>query len=196
MAATKRLLGLLTLSVSLSAGAGVQSAAPGKQVAAVEAIVALADELDQPGLANKARQLVKEYDSCDISRVFQLRKHGGAGIGSAVQAGHADSIQSLVVRWSGAHPPTKEELVAHRKDLLKTARVLKVMAELAPLRLALVVPKSDLKRVEAMHKVTKDFKAVTHELHDVIAKTDPMATRQAAVHLNQTCAACHTVAGN
>jgi hypothetical protein len=189
-----RFMGVWVLGLSLATTATIPSA-PGKHVPAVQGIVNLADELDRPNVDARVKQIVDAFDSCDISRIFGPRKHGGAGIGTAVQAGHGDSIQSLVINWAGVRPPRQQELLEHRKDLLKVARVLKVMAKLAPLRLALVVPKSDAKRVEAMHKVTAEFRAVTDELHDAIERAEPVATRAAAIRLDKTCNACHLVAG-
>jgi hypothetical protein len=182
---------MIAFGLVLSISATLPAAAPPDPYDAVPAIVELADNLDRPDLERKARYIVSKYDSCDISQIFQPKSNGGAGIGSAVQAGHKDSIKSLVQHWSGPKPPTEIELRTHRKDLLKTARVLKVMAELAPFRLALIVPKNDAKKVEFMNKVIVDFKASTRDLHDAIEKTEPVATRKAAVFLNQTCNNCH-----
>jgi hypothetical protein len=75
--------------------------------------------------------------------------------------------------------------------LLKVARVLKVMAAMAPYRLALIVPKDNKQKVAAMNQVVARFKTVTNDLHDAIALTEPVATRKAAIQLNKTCAACH-----
>jgi hypothetical protein len=190
-----QLLGTLALGLGLALPATVLPAPPAKQVTAVMAILDLADDLDGSAVAVRAKHIVDKYHSCDISTVFILKKNGGAGIGSATQAGHADSIKSLVTHWSGAKPPTKQELESHQRDLLKVARVLKVMAELAPFRLALIVPKSDHKRSETAQTVAKDFKAVTSELHHAIERTDPVSTLKAAIRLNQTCIACHQVVG-
>jgi hypothetical protein len=195
MITSTRLLVILTLGLGLAAATTAHAAPPTKPYPAVAAILELADHLDRPGLALRAKWIVDKFDSCDISTVFRPAKSGGAGIGSAVQAGHTNSIQNLVQHWSGPKPPTKNELQVHRADLLKVARVLKVMSELAPLRLALVVPKNDQKRVEAMHKVTGEFKAVARDLHDAILKAEPTAAHKAAIQLNQTCMNCHAVAG-
>jgi hypothetical protein len=196
MATSWRILGSLALVLGLGMAATQSAQAKGYTNPAVVAITTLADNLDRPGLSLRAKFIVDNFDSCDISTIFRPYKNGGAGIGSAVNAGHVNSIQNLVQHWSGPKPPTQEELVTHRHDLLKVARVLKVMSELAPLRLALVVPKNDAKRIEAMHKVTGEFKAVAIELHDAIKLAEPQATRKAAITLNQVCQNCHQVAGN
>jgi hypothetical protein len=69
------------------------------------------------------------------------------------------------------------------------------MAELAPHRLPNYVPPNEEKKAEEWRKVSAEFKAVTRDLRDAVEKTEPARTRQAAVRLQQTCAACHKLAG-
>ncbi len=191
MAHATRSILILTLGVGLAVAATVQSAPQRPHDPAVEAIIKLADNLDKPGVAEEAKRIVATYDSCDISQIFRLRAKGGAGIGSAAQAGHKDSIQNLVMDWSGNKAPTEKELRTHRHDLLKAARVLRAMSELAPLRIVLLVPKNAEKQLQDAQKVAADFKTVTREFHDAIERTDAVATRRVAVALNNVCNSCH-----
>jgi hypothetical protein len=158
---------------------------------AVAAIVDLAERIDDADVARRAKEIVDTYDSCEISQVFTLR---GAGIGSAVLAGHRNSIEALVIDWSGPKPPTQNELVAHHDDLLRVSKVLQSMAALAPHRAALFFPGKD-QRGEEMRKVAADFKLTTRGLRDSVSSKDPVQVRDAAVRLRQSCLACHKVVG-
>src|SRR5262245_31412136 len=122
--------GLFTLSGLI----GAQAAPDRPREEAVLAILKLADNLKAKDVAARAEKIVKEYDSCGVSVIFRLRRHGGAGVGSIAKTPNENSIDYLVRRWAGNGPPTKEELEKHQGDLAKTARVLQAMAELAPFR--------------------------------------------------------------
>ncbi len=158
---------------------------------AVAAIVDLAGRLDEEDVPRRARHIVDSYDSCDISQVFTLR---GAGIGSAVQAGHKNSIDHLVRNWAGPKPPTRDELQAHRNDLLDVARVLQAMAELAPHRAALFSNR-DVQRIQDFQRVAAEFKSDTRGFRDAVSGGNPADVRRATVRLHQTCTACHKLVG-
>jgi hypothetical protein len=188
----------LTRLLAVGIGLAMVTAVPQdqQQMAAVAAIVKLADNLDRPDVAVQAKKIVTEFDSCDISSVFAMkRRTRGLGIGSAVQAGHRDSINDLVIDWAGPRPPTLPELRAHQNDLLKVARVLQAMAELAPFRMPLSTPQQDQKKAKEWQTVSAEFKAVTQELRDSLEKIDPSGARKAAVRLHRTCNACHKLVG-
>src|SRR5947209_16148220 len=166
-----RLLGVMVLAFAVSVGVTAQP--QGKDQPhrpAIAAILKLADNLDASNVAEHAKKIVDTHDSCDISQVFTPRRNGrgGPGIGSAVKAGHLDAIHALVADWSGAKPPTQKELETHQTDLLKVARVLQAMAELAPYRGPLVLPKGNEKRAEEWRAVSAQFKTVTRDLRDAI----------------------------
>jgi hypothetical protein len=172
------------------------AAEPVQHSPAVAAVLKLANNVDEPDVADKAKKIVDEIDPCGISRVFTIRRpRGGVGIGSAVKAGHRDSIEDLVQDWAGSRPPTLQELQTHQKDLLQVTRVLQAMAELAPHRWPNYVPQKEKGHIEEWRKVSAEFKAVTRDLREAVTATEPAETRKAAVRLNQTCAACHKVAG-
>jgi len=190
-----RFLGSVVFALGLAFLAAAQPAAQQKPRRAVDAILELSDNLDRPDVSMRAKKIVDEFDSCDISTVFTKRRPGkGAGIGSAVQAGHKDSIDDLVRDWAGPRPPTRAELKAHRKDLLRVARILQTMAELAPYRMPSFVPQVKQKG-EEWRKVTTEFKEVTRALRDTIEKRDPVEVRKTTIRLQQTCTACHKVVG-
>ena len=193
-----RVLGTLALCLCVALSATAQQTTPKPTVnPSVAAVLRLADSLDQPDVARRAKRLVEEFDPCDLSLVFTLKRPrgGGVGIGSAIKAGHPNSIDSLVRNWAGPRPPTKEELQAHHTDLLRVARVAQAMAELAPFRAHIYVPRRDEKRAAEWHKVCADFKKVTRAFHDAIDTKDPVVTRKVAVQLQATCMACHKVVG-
>jgi hypothetical protein len=189
-----RILGIVALGLGLVLVAAAQPA-PKPPRPAVAAILKLADDLEAKDVPLRARKIVEEHDSCSISQVFTLGQRGGAGVGSAVKAGHKNSLEDLVRNWSGNRPPTREELDTHQKDLLRAARVLQTMAELAPFRLPHIGIPVNEKRTEEWRKVSAEFKEVTRDLRDSIERTDPTEARKAAVRLQQTCNACHKVAG-
>src|SRR5262249_28577196 len=118
-----RILGSVALGLGLALVAAAQPA-PKPPRPAVAALLKLADDLEGKDVPLRAKKIVEEHDSCSISQVFTLGQHGGAGIGSAVKAGHRNSLDNLVRNWSGNRPPTREELETHQKDLLRAARVL------------------------------------------------------------------------
>jgi hypothetical protein len=159
---------------------------------AVTAVVELADKLDRVDAAFHAKLLVQQHDACDFSRVFA---HRGAGIGSAVRAGHKDAIEFLVKDWAGPRPPTEQELTEHRADLLRVARVMRVMAELAPHRIDFYVGAKDEPRRKEWQRVTGEFKTVSRKLEKAIGSGDAARTRKAALRVNQVCNACHKIVG-
>ena len=189
-----RVLGIVGLGLGLALYAAAQPA-PKPPRPAVAAILKLADDLDGKDVPLRARKIVEEHDSCSISQVFTLGQRGGAGVGSAVKAGHKDSIEDLVRNWSGSRPPTREELQTHQKDLLRVARVVQAMAEVAPFRVVIYVPKEDKKKAEEWRKVSADFKVVARAFRDGIEKAAPAEARKAAVRLQRTCSSCHQLVG-
>jgi squalene-hopene/tetraprenyl-beta-curcumene cyclase len=168
---------------------------PGSRNPAVAAILELADTLERPDVAFRAKGIVDFFDSCDISAVFQPKEYGGAGVGSAGRPGERSSIQRLVSNWAASKPPSKDELETHRQDLLKVARVLQAMAELAPHRMQPSWPQKQPARAEGWRKVSADFKVVTRAFRDSIDRGEPGEVRRATVNLQRTCVACHEVAG-
>jgi len=195
MFTSNRIGGALAIGLCMGLAVMAQQNTTDRKIPVVAAIVKLADDVDGKDVPARAKKLVEEHDACDMPIVFTLKKRGGAGIGSAVAAGHKDSIEDLVRNWSGKKPPTKEELETHQKDLVRMARVLQVMSELAPHRVYIYVPKNNEKRAGEWLKVSADFKEVTRALRDAIEKTEPDQTRKAAIKLQETCTACHKVAG-
>jgi hypothetical protein len=184
----------LGVAVVASAQQGTQERTISPTVAAVQS---LADSLDRGDVTRRAKQIVEEFDACEVSRVFSHTRprRGGVGIGSAVKAGHRDSIEDLVRDWSGSRPPTREELRTHQKDLLRVARVLQVMAELAPFRKDIYIPKNDKNAAEGWRQVSAEFKTIAHNFQDAIENTQPTEARQVAVRLQQTCNTCHKLVG-
>jgi len=198
MCVSARLAGVFVLGFGLALGATAQPQGQKQEFRpAIAAILKLADSLDASDVAEHAKKIVDTHDSCDISQVFTPRRNnrGGPGIGSAVKAGHLDAISALVADWSGTKPPTQKELETHQTDLLKVARVLQAMAELAPYRGPLVLPRGNEKKAEEWRAVSAQFKTVTRDLRDAVQKADAAETRKVAVRLQQTCNACHAVAG-
>jgi hypothetical protein len=192
-----RVLGILALGACATLVASAQPGTPANNLGpTVAAVLKLADNLDRADVSAQAKKMVSDLDACEMSRVFGQKtpQRGGVGIGSAVKAGHKDSIEELVQDWSGPKPPTREELKTHRKDLLRVARVMQAMAELAPHRFDLYRPLNNKKWDQDWRQVSAQFKTTSQALHDAIEKVDPAETRQVAVRMQQTCNACHQLA--
>jgi hypothetical protein len=193
-----RFLGIWALGLGVALAASAQPETLGKNLSpTVAAVQKLADSVDQADVTVRAKKIVDDLDACEVSRVFTVTRprRGGVGIGSAVQAGHKDSIEDLVRDWSGPRPPTKDELQTHQKDLLQVARVLQAMAELAPFRKEIYVPANNEKMAKDWRKVSAEFKTVSRDLRDAIDKTDEVQTRRVAVRLQRTCNTCHQLVG-
>jgi hypothetical protein len=194
-----RVLGLITFGLGVGLVAHAQPGTPERKInPTVAEVLKLADCLERPDVSVRAKKIVDDPDNaCDISLVFRRTRPrgGGVGIGSAVKAGHQNSIDDLIRDWSGRRPPTKDELHTHQKDLLQVARVLQAMAELAPFRVHIYVPRNDQQKAAEWQKVSADFKAITRALREAIDQRDPAETRNVAIRLQRTCDACHQLAG-
>jgi hypothetical protein len=199
MSTTARPLGImalvlgLALAASAQPGQPTQPAAPKKKLRpAVAAVVELADKLDRVDVPPLAAKLVKEHDACDFSLVFS---RWGAGIGSAVHAGHQDAIVALVKDWCGPRPPTRKELQDHRADLMRVARVMQVMAEVAPHRLEFYVSEKDTENAKEWRQRALEFGNAARDLEKAIAKTNAAATLKMALRVQDACRGCHKVVG-
>jgi hypothetical protein len=156
------------------------------------AILKLADNLEGRDVAEQAKQIVKQHDSCDISSVFRLKRQGGLGIGKAVEANRPDGIDRLVLDFSRRKNTTEAELEQYRDDYLRVARVMQAMAELAPYRGA-PFTRNNPERVQEWAKVSVEFKQKTAAFRRAIEEADPKQVRTTAVSLEQTCCACHNL---
>ena len=96
--------------VGLGLGWGVLSAEPppdDPRKVAQAAIVKLSDNLEAKDVGERARLIVQQNDSCDISTIFTSERRGGLGIGKATEAKHPDSIERLVRDFATARRPRR-----------------------------------------------------------------------------------------
>jgi hypothetical protein len=181
--------------VGLGLGWGVLMAEPppdDPRKQAQTAILKLSDNLEARDVGARAKQIVEQYDSCDISSVFRRQRGGGLGIGKATGANHPDSVEALVADLSRRKTTTEAELEQYRDDYVRVAKVMQAMAELAPYRGA-PFTRGDPERVKAWEEVSADFKQKTAAFRRAVEETDPKRVRTAARSLEQTCSACHKV---
>jgi hypothetical protein len=181
--------------VGLGLGWGVLLAEPppdDPRKLAQGAIVKLSDNLEAKDVGERARQIVQQNDSCDISSVFTSQRHGGLGIGKATEAKHPDSIDRLVNDLAHRKTTTEAELEQYRDDYLRVAKVMQAMAELAPYRGA-PFTREKPERVQAWEKVSAEFKQKTAAFRRAVEETDPKLVRTTAQSLQQTCFACHNL---
>src|SRR4051794_15172411 len=65
-----------------------------------KAIVDLSSNLTAPDVAERAKKIVKEHDSCDISTIFTLGRRHGLGIGKLTELNIPDSVERLIIETS------------------------------------------------------------------------------------------------
>jgi hypothetical protein len=156
------------------------------------AIVKLSDDLEAKDVGERARLIVQQNDSCDISSVFTSQRHGGLGIGKATEANHPDSIERLVRDFAQRKTTTEAELEKYRDDYVRVAKVMQAMAELAPYRGA-PFTRENPERVKAWEKVSAEFKQKTAAFRRAVEESDPKLVRTTALSQQQTCFACHNL---
>jgi hypothetical protein len=181
--------------VGLGLGWGVLPAEPppddpAKQAQA--AILKLSDNLDAKDVGERARLIVQQHTSCDISSVFVPQRHGGLGIGKATEANHPDSIDRLVRDFARRKTTTEAELEQYRDDYVRVAKVMQAMAELAPYRGA-PFTRGNPERAKAWEEVSAEFRQKTATFRRAVEDADPKRVRTTARNLEQTCCACHAL---
>jgi hypothetical protein len=163
---------------------------PTKQTQA--AILKLSDNLDAKDVGERARLIVQQHTSCDISSVFVPQRLGGLGIGRATEANHPDSIDRLVRDFARRKTTTEAELEQYRTDYVRVAKVMQAMAELAPYRGA-PFTRGNSERAKSWEEVSAEFKQKTAAFRRAVEETDPKGVRTSARSLEQTCCACHVL---
>jgi hypothetical protein len=186
-----RALPALALLLTLTALSAGQDTSKPNYTPAVKDIVALSQNLEARDVAERAARIVKEHDSCDISSIFRVAPHG-PGIGELSKAGHRNSIEHLVRDYTRKAPPAAE-LEKYQHDLVRSAKILQAMAELAPYRGPLV---TSPKNLPEWAKVSAEFKVTTREFREALEAKDPERVRKAAVGLNNACCHCHELRDN
>jgi len=161
--------------------------------AAKRAIVKLSENLNDKDVAEQAKKIVKEHDSCDISTIFTMNQRGGLGVGKLTEAGFRDSVQHLIGALSGRRNTTEQMFEQYQPDLIRVAKVMQAMAELAPFRASPRVQK-DPKLAKEWQETAVDFKEKTAAFRKAIEEKDPKKVRLAARALNDTCCHCHSLA--
>jgi len=162
------------------------------QKAAQDAIVYLSERLDSPKVEELAKQIVREHESDNISSIFMLKSRGGLGTGYAPLA-QRDGIEVLI-QTLARRAQTKENLEKARAELVRTARIMQAMAELAPHRLALFPRTAGGQHAKEAREVSTEFEAATAEFREAVVEGDPTRVRTAATKLNNSCCHCHSVA--
>jgi hypothetical protein len=185
---------MLAASYVLAAlGAGVLLAEPPEyqsQKKAQAAILNLSENLEAKDVADRAKKIVAEHDSADISSVFARKERGGLGIGELTQAGHRDSIEYLINILSRRKTTTEADLERYQADYLRVAKVMQAMAELAPHRGTPFV-RDNPERLKEWLKTAADFKSKTAAFRAAVEDKDPKKVRITAMDLHHTCCDCH-----
>jgi hypothetical protein len=157
---------------------------------AVMAIEDLSNHLNDRDVADRAKKIVADFDSCDISGFFMVRHIGGFGVGKLATNRSQDSVDSLVHRLAVNKSLTESQLEEYQADYLRVAKGLQAMAQLAPHR-GKEFTRGDQKKEKAWADVSVEFQKVTAELRKSIEERDPKQVRLSAASLSQTCIHCH-----
>ena len=154
------------------------------------AILELAEHLNDRDVADRARKIVKEHDSCDISTIFQLKRRGGLGVGKLATSEMRDSVQLLIMQLANKKTNTEQHLEENQADYLRVAKVMQAMAQLAPFR-GKEFTRGNEKKEKEWADLSLDFQQKTAEFRAAIEDRDPKKVRLAAFALNNTCCHCH-----
>src|SRR5262249_42075718 len=107
------------------------------------AIVELSQNLGGRDVSQRAKKIVQEYKSDEISSIFTRKEGGGLGIGNLTDIVPQNSIERLIVTLSRRKTTTEAELEKYQADYVKVAKVMQAMAELAPHRANERIKKND-----------------------------------------------------
>src|SRR5262245_36439668 len=155
--------------------------------AAIEDLSNHLDDKDAPG---RAKKIVAEFDSCDISTFFQGKRQGGFGIGALAKNQYQDNVGYLLNQLERRKDITEKELNDSQTDYVRVAKGLQAMAQLAPYR-GDPFTRGNEKKEKAWADVAKDFQKTSASFRIAIEERDPKKVRLAAGSLNQMCTACH-----
>jgi hypothetical protein len=146
--------------------------APTPEKAAQNDIEKIAKDLAAKDVPERAKLIVKQHDSCDISSVFKMKRHGGFGIGKLTELGYQDSVEHFVINVGKRKTTTESDLEKYQADFLRVATMMQAMAELAPYRAPPHV-KNDEKQTKKWAEVANDFKSKTAAFRKAIEEKDP-----------------------
>lgn len=185
--------GVLTLGLGYCVlAAGPPPEEKDSRLKAQYAIVGLSNHLGDKDVPQWAKKIVEENDSCDISTIFALKRHRGLGIGKATEMGINDSVNALIPALANRKTTTEADLEKHKDDLLRVAKAMQAMAELAPYRLPPHLQKNE-QRVKEWADVSADFKVKSAAFRKAVEETDPKQVRLTATGLHNACNNCHKV---
>jgi hypothetical protein len=164
---------------------------PDRSEEAHAAIVELSQHIGEKDVSDRAKKIVKEFHSDEISSIFVRKESGGLGIGSLAQVAQQDSIERLVIQLARRKNITEAELDQYQADYAKVAKVMQAMAELAPHR---ATPKirQDEKLLKQWLDTAADFKKKTADFRQAVEERDPKKVRTSALNLRHTCCDCHS----
>lgn len=186
---------LAGIAIVVLSGATILFADPPRQTPRARAVAAIEDlsnHLNERDVADRAKKIVEEHDSCDISGFFQSRFMGGFGVGKLAKDRVRDSVNSLVYQLAANKSLTESHLDENQADYLRVAKGLQAMAQLAPYRGA-EFTRGNKTKEKAWADVSVEFQQVTAELRKSIEERDPKKVRLAAKSLSETCTHCHNL---
>lgn len=187
----------LALTLALTGAVLVAAPVPPEngRTLAQKAILELSNHLDATDLKDRAKKLVREHESCDISSVFQNynRRIPELSIGTLKDLKIADRYDQLFNQLANRKNITEADLETHRADLLRVAKVMQAMAELAPYRGEDFIDPKNEKRLAAWAQVSAEFKVKSLAFRKAVEEADPKQVRLSAVAMNQACTNCHNV---
>ena len=148
---------------------------------------AILEKLDGPVDPPK---LAKEHKMEATMRLFKPKSKGGIGVGDLTKASHKDSIE-LLIRDYTIKSPTKAEVEKYNKDLVKSAQIAALIAEMTPYWAP--TKDSGAKTKAKWLELTKEMKGGSADLIAAAKAKDEKAVATAAMRLNNSCAECHKI---
>ena len=155
------------------------------------AIVELSQHLGEKDVSDRAKKIVQDFKSDEISSIFVRKEGGGLGIGSLTQVTQQDSIERLVVQLARRKNITEAELDQYQADYAKVAKVMQAMAQLAPHRATEKI-RRDEKLLKQWLETAADFQKKTADFRQAVEERDPKKVRTSALNLRHTCCDCHS----
>jgi hypothetical protein len=159
-----------------------------KDRAAQQAVLYLASQMETEDVSDLAQKLVREHDSENISSVFKVKRKGGLGTG--ILPPERDGIERVLLMWE-KKAPSKQDLDKYHAEAQRMADVIRVMSELAPIRMAARKVHSR-PGAPVLQQVLDEFKAAAADFQSAVSAKDSSLVKKSAGRLGHTCCDCHS----
>ncbi len=166
------------------------------KAAIAAAKAAMEKDYSKTGTADMGKvvaKLIKDHKMEATMRLMKPMSKGGISIGKLKDANHKDCIELLLHDYATNKPPTAKEVKDCNDDLVKTAQVIRMIAEMTPAwnqgRKGAAMQKTPEKWIE----LTEVMKKGSDDLIAAAKAKDEKAVIEAARRLNNSCLECHKI---